>query len=94
MSELELKPIPNIVNVNDIQEIIDTNKILSESLKSCYSTIERKDKQIEELNGIIKRALDYLEENKKESELQIKGEPKMYIFNGRIFDLLNILNGK
>ena len=40
MSELELKPIPNIVNVDDIQSIIDTNKILQERIDRAIKYIK------------------------------------------------------
>ena len=37
---LELKPIPNVVNVNDIQNIIDTNIILQERIDKAIEYIE------------------------------------------------------
>ena len=40
MSELKLKPIPNIVNVDDIQEIIETNKRLIRENKRLNNIIK------------------------------------------------------
>lgn len=44
MSELELKPIPNIINVDDIQEIIDTNKYLSQEIERLNNIINELEK--------------------------------------------------
>lgn len=40
MNELELKPIPNIVNVDDIQNIIETNRVVEQENIRLHSIIK------------------------------------------------------
>jgi hypothetical protein len=51
--ELELIPVPNIINVSEIQEILETNKLLSRTNRELQRRFSELEKYLDEIKDNV-----------------------------------------
>lgn len=77
---------------NEIDKEQKYNELLKENQKLKIE-ISARETVCDELQERINKAVEYIEEHLKESEVKIYGIPKCKIFMGSVEDLLDLLKG-